>query len=66
MKRAKAMGCSRFDLSGYSLDEDDLQLKAVNDFKRWFRGAIIHHPPTVVIPLYPFIGTLMRISGKRI
>ena len=66
MKRAKAMGCSRFDLSGYSLDDDDQQLKAVNDFKRWFRGAIIHNPPTVVIPLYPLIATLLRISGKRI
>jgi len=66
MKQAKALGCSRFDLSGYSLDGDDRQLKAVNDFKRWFRGDIIQYPATVVVPLYPLLGQLMRWSGKRI
>jgi lipid II:glycine glycyltransferase (peptidoglycan interpeptide bridge formation enzyme) len=66
MKQAKSLGCSRFDLAGYSLDTSDLQLKAVNDFKRWFRGEILHYPPTVVIPLYAALKPLLRLIGKRI
>jgi len=66
MKRARAMGCLRFDLSGISLDDNDIQLKAVNDFKRWFRGEIIRYPATVVVPLYSFMKPVLRLAGQRI
>ncbi len=66
MRRARAAGCRRFDLSGYSLDEDDVQLKAVNDFKRWFRGEIIRYPDTVVVPLYAILKPVLRLAGKRL
>jgi lipid II:glycine glycyltransferase (peptidoglycan interpeptide bridge formation enzyme) len=66
MKQAKRLGCTRFDLAGYSLDDTDRQLKAVNDFKRWFRGDILHYPPTVVIPLYRLLKPVLSLLGKRI
>lgn len=66
MKEARRRGCTRFDMCGYSLDPGDQQLKAVNDFKRWFRGELIENPKTVVIPLWPGIGALLKISGKRL
>jgi hypothetical protein len=66
MKLARSRGCTRFDLCGISLDADDAQLKAVNDFKRWFRGTLIQNPPTVVVGLFPFVAPLLRLMKKRI
>lgn len=66
MKEARRRGCTRFDLCGYSLDPGDQQLKAVNDFKRWFRGQLIENPKTVVIPLWPGIGTILQLTGRHL
>lgn len=66
MKKARGLGCTRFDLCGISLDVNDTQLKAVNDFKRWFRGMLLQNPPTVVIGLFPLVTPLLRLMNKRI
>ncbi len=66
MLHAKSLGCSRFDLGGYSLDKRDAQLQAINDFKRWFRGTVISYPATSLIPLFSILTPLLRSLGKRL
>lgn len=66
MLRAKSLGCSRFDLGGYSLNERDAQLQAINDFKRWFRGTVVTYPATSLILLFGILAPLLRSLGKRL
>jgi lipid II:glycine glycyltransferase (peptidoglycan interpeptide bridge formation enzyme) len=66
MRYAKRAGCAQFDLFGFSLKDQDKQLQAINDFKRWFRGTLEIYPSTAVIPLYGFLLPLIRRLGARL
>jgi hypothetical protein len=66
MLHARESGCRHFDLSGYSHDLEDAALKSINDFKRWFRGQLLHYPLTSVIPLYKALSPLVRLLIKRL
>ena len=65
MLAAASRGCRLFDLYGYSLAGDDAQLKAINDFKRWFRGELQVYPGTVLLPLYAVAAPLIKWLHRK-
>ncbi len=65
MEKAKDMGCTRFDLHGFSLKED-AQLLAINNFKRWFGSKIHVYPETSIVNLIPGAAQLLHLFGIRL
>lgn len=66
MKRAKALGCTQYDLLGISpLDApSDHPWVQISAFKEKFGGAVVTYPPEQRIVLKPLISVLLNIKRR--
>ena len=66
IRRAKARGCTRYDLLGISPENagphDPWQ--GISDFKRKFGGTIVSYPPEQMIVLKPMMKRLLEVKRK--
>lgn len=66
MRRAKAHGCTRYDLLGISPESAAANdpWQGISDFKRKFGGTVVSYPPEQMIVLKPMMTSILNLKRR--